>query len=296
MRVSLVLVVAGILALTPMLWAAFCSEGFARATARLTIWVRVAASGLLCVVYALVTIARGIFEWRWFAVYLLLPVAVSAMLAWAARVDPKQTGDWREFAVLLVLGLAVDLRWFEPAWPRGMAVFNKMVLLDAGIWGFGSVRRLGGVGFDLRLRARDLRIGVREFLFYAPVAIVLGLALGFLHTHAHWPDGWRLAEALMLTFFFIAVPEELFFRGWMQNLLERRVGRGWALAVTAVIFGLSHFNKRAGSFYGHFNWKYVLLAAIAGVFYGRAWRQERRVGASAVTHTLVDTVWSMWLR
>ena len=40
----------------------------------------------------------------------------------------------------------------------------------------------------------------------------------------------------------------------------------------------------------------VLLAAIAGVFYGRAWRQERRVGASAMTHTLVDTVWSMWLR
>jgi hypothetical protein len=40
----------------------------------------------------------------------------------------------------------------------------------------------------------------------------------------------------------------------------------------------------------------VVLAALAGVFYGRAWRQERRVGASVVTHTLVDTVWSMWLR
>jgi hypothetical protein len=78
----------------------------------------------------------------------------------------------------------------------------------------------------------------------------------------------------------------------MQNLLEQRVGRRWALVVTAAIFGLSHFNKRAV----HFNWRYVLLAAIAGVFYGRAWRQERRVGASAVTHTLVDTVWSMWLR
>jgi uncharacterized protein len=46
----------------------------------------------------------------------------------------------------------------------------------------------------------------------------------------------------------------------------------------------------------HFNWRYVLLAAIAGIFYGRAWRRERRVGASAVTHATVDSVWSLFLR
>jgi membrane protease YdiL (CAAX protease family) len=98
--------------------------------------------------------------------------------------------------------------------------------------------------------------------------------------------------AWLFTFFFIAVPEELFFRGWLQNLLGRRAGRQWALVVTAILFGLSHFNKRAI----HFNWRYVLLAAIAGIFYGRAWRQERRVGAAAVTHATVDTLWSLWLR
>jgi uncharacterized protein len=65
-----------------------------------------------------------------------------------------------------------------------------------------------------------------------------------------------------------------------------------ALILTAILFGLSHFNKRAA----HFNWRYVLLAAIAGIFYGRAWRQNRRVATSAVTHTAVDTPWSLWLR
>ncbi len=98
--------------------------------------------------------------------------------------------------------------------------------------------------------------------------------------------------AWVFTFFFIAVPEEVFFRGWMQNLLERRLGPRWALITTAILFGLSHFNKRAA----HFNWQYVVLAALAGIFYGRAWRQERRVGASAVTHATVDTLWSLWLR
>jgi membrane protease YdiL (CAAX protease family) len=78
----------------------------------------------------------------------------------------------------------------------------------------------------------------------------------------------------------------------MQNLLERHLGRNSALMVTAVLFGLSHFNKRTADF----NWRYVLLAAIAGVFYGRAWLRNRRVGASAVTHASVDTIWGLWLR
>ena len=70
------------------------------------------------------------------------------------------------------------------------------------------------------------------------------------------------------------------------------MGRTAALLVTALLFGLAHFNKRAA----FFNWRYVILAALAGIFYGRAWRQNRRVGASAVTHACVDTVWSIWLR
>ena len=89
---------------------------------------------------------------------------------------------------------------------------------------------------------------------------------------------------------FIAVLEELFFRAWVQNLLERRLGRKSALVIASILFGLSHFNKRSAQF----NWRYVLLATVAGIFYGRAWRSERRVAASAITHTCVDWLWSWW--
>lgn len=283
--------VAALLALIPFLAAAF----FPRLCAlprRLPVWAQFASPAILSVPYLLVAVAAGDFRWSWLALYALLPASAAALLWQAARADPAQRGNWRDFLVLAALGLAVDLRWLEPAWPAHLAIFSKILLLDAGVYGFLAIRRLDGVGFDLRLRLRDLGIGLREAALYTPIALAIGLGLGFLHAHRTWPAAAAMAGAWLFTFFFIAVPEELFFRGWLQNLLERRIGRYPALFFTAALFGLAHFNKRAA----HFNWRYVLLAAIAGVFYGRAWRERRRVGCSAVTHATVDAIWSLWLR
>jgi membrane protease YdiL (CAAX protease family) len=284
--------IAALLALTPFLAAAFFPQWAAGRARSLPLWVQLASPAVLCAPYLLVATGGGVFRWGWLALYALLPVAVSSLLWRAGRADQNQHGNWRDYLVLAMLGLAVDLRWFEGAWPAHLAIFNKVLLLDAGIYGFIALRQLEGTGFDLRLRLRDAAIGLRELAWYTPIALALGLGLGFLHFHAGWPGWAPIAGAWMFTFFFIAVPEELFFRGWLQNLLERRVGRTAALIVTAILFGLAHFNKRAANF----NWRYVLLAAVAGVFYGRAWRNERRVGASAITHASVDAIWSLWLR
>ena len=289
---TLPIAITAILALLPYLTAAFFGDWMTKSSPKLPNAVRTLRPAVLCIPYLLISISAGIFRWYWLALYALLPVAIASLMLNASRVDPEQRGNWRDWLVLIGVGLAVDLRWFEVAWPAHLAVFNKVLLLDAGIYGFMAMRRLDGVGFDLRLRLRDVGFGLREFCLYAPATILLGLAMGFLHTHALWPSWQQLGGAYLFTFFFIAGPEELFFRGLIQNLLERRVGRGWALAITAVLFGLSHWNKRTTNF----NWQYVLLAALAGVFYGRAWRRERRVGASAITHATVDTVWSIWLR
>jgi membrane protease YdiL (CAAX protease family) len=283
---------AACLALAPLLAFAFFGDSLAPKVQRLRPWQQILLPSLLCLSYALTAYSFHVFRIGWFLLYLLLPAAVAALLLDARRADPEQRVSWRDFLVLGALGLAVDLRWFEHAWPPHLSAISKIVLLDIGIYGFLSLRHLSGVGFDLRLRLRDWGIGLREFLFYTPVAIALGLGLSFLHVHALWPRPLQLAGAFVFTFFLIAIPEELFFRGWLPNLLTRRFGQIPALLVTAVLFGLAHFNKRAA----HFNWRYVLLAAIAGIFYGRAWRQDRRVAASAITHTCVDTVWSMWLR
>ncbi|MGA2047721.1 MAG: CPBP family intramembrane glutamic endopeptidase [Terracidiphilus sp.] len=285
-------VIAALLTLMPLLVAALFPQRVAGCVLRLPIWAQILCPAALSIPYILVTVVAGQFRWGWFALYTALPVAVAALLYQAAVADPDQHGNWRDFLILATLGLAVDLRWFESAWPPHLAIFSKMLLLDAGIYGFIALRQLEGSGFDLRLRLRDVGIGLREMTLYTPFALALGLGLSFLHLHAEWPGVAPIAGAWIFTFFFIAIPEELYFRGWMQNLLERRIGRMPALFLTAALFGLSHFNKRAA----FFNWRYVLLATLAGVFYGRAWRENRRVGAPAITHATVDTIWSLWLR
>lgn len=283
---------AAILTLVPLLLAGIIPERIRQIVHGWSTPTRIVAPGLLCILYALVVRPADAVHMGWFVVYAAFPVAIAWMLQQARASDPAAGGTWRDFAILALLGFAVDLRWFEPAWPAHLAIFSKMILLDAGIYGFLFIRELDGVGFTFRIRKRDLTTGAREFALYTPIALILGLALKFLHVHAVMPRIATILVAYVFTFLFIAIPEELFFRGWMQNLLERRIGRLPGLLVTSVIFGLSHFNKRAV----HFNWRYVLLAAIAGLFYGRAWRRDRRVSASAITHACVDTVWSQWLR
>ena len=278
--------------LFPLLALAFFGEQFSRALSRFPLPVRLGLPVLAGIPYYLVTHSSGNFRWWFVAIYMLLPVALVILIWDASRRDPEQRGGWRDFLVLLILGVVVEFKLFERAWPPGMGSFNRLILLDTAVYGFLVIRQLTNVGFHFVPRISDLKIGLRELAFYVPIAVPLGLWLGFLHWHAVLPSFVRFAPSWLAIFAVIAVLEETYFRGLLQNLLERRIGPRWALLVTAPIFGLSHFNKGAT----HFNWRYVLLATFAGIFYGRAWRAQHRLTASAITHASADTIWSIWLK
>jgi len=278
------------LELAPAVLFGCAAERVTRAVERWPMALRLSLPALFVVPYAMVSISAHMFRWAWFALYAALPVAIAWLLMRAAAADAGERGDWRDALLLLMLGLAVDLRWFDGAWPSGLRALNELFLVDAGLYGFLAIRQLSGTGFDFHLRWNDWKTGLRELVFFTPIVLGLGLALGFIHPHRNLPGIGNAVLRWVGIFFFTAVPEELFFRAWVQNLLERRVGRRIALVMASVLFGLSHFNKRSA----HFNWRYVLLATVAGIFYGRAWREHRRVPASTITHASVDWLWGLW--
>jgi membrane protease YdiL (CAAX protease family) len=93
-------------------------------------------------------------------------------------------------------------------------------------------------------------------------------------------------------FFLIAIPEELLFRGIIQNFLEKTLRKPpLALFVTSLIFGAAHLNNGPRP-----DWRYFLLASLAGLFYGNAYQQTRGLMAPAIVHTLVDMVWRAFFR
>jgi uncharacterized protein len=257
---------------------------------------RVAAAASLVAPYFVLTLPRGTFHWQLAAVLVAIPVFVTLVLqAW-----PKPA-SWADLAVLATLGLAIDLGLLSHGWlfglndmalwPGGLGGFPKMMMANVALYGYLVIKPLHGVGYDLTPRLGDWKTGLREFLYYAPIVLTLGILLGFIHWQGLMAKPQQFPAAWIFTFIFVALPEELFFRGLVQNLLERHMTRGRALLLASVLFGLSHFNKGAV-----FNWHYVILATIAGIFYGRAWRAQRRLFASSITHTTVDAVWSIWWR
>ncbi len=279
--------------LAPAVAFAFAAERIARAVQRLPVFVRIVLPAIFVIPYLVIAVPWHIVQWKWIGLYGVLPVVMAALLTQAVKADPAQRGNWRDAIILLILGLAVDLRWFESAWPAGLRALNELLLVDMGLYAFLAIRQLSGTGFNFFLRWSDAKTGLRELSFFAPPVLVLGMLLGFIHPHANAPAVWKLPLTWIGIFFFTAVPEELFFRAWVQNLLERRLGRRTALVIASIVFGLSHFNKRNPVGH-HFNLAYVILATIAGIFYGRAWRENRRVPASTITHTCVDWLWSWW--
>jgi membrane protease YdiL (CAAX protease family) len=252
-------------------------------------WKKVLAATLLALPYFVFALGTPVFAWRVAAAVIAFPALLAAFLE-AARLPPRLV--WRDLVALAIITVAYFLDWFHLAWPLAeLALLPKLFLADIAVYCFFLIRGVAGSGNSLLPTWSALRVGMREWAFYVPFALILGEATGFLDFHPTLPSLGKVAAAILYTSLLIALPEELFFRAILQNLLETRLGRHGALAAASILFGLSHFNHGA-----RFNSRYVLLAAIAGIFYGRAWRAHREIVAAICTHTAVDVVWSMWFR
>jgi hypothetical protein len=249
---------------------------------------KIVLAALLSLPYFAFAAGTNIFSWRATLIVIAFPVLLAAFLE-VAQMPKRMT--WRDGAALAVIAATYYLKWLQSAWPPELAFLPKLFLADVALYCFLVVRGLEGAGYSLIPTWPAVKVGLREWMFFLPIAVALGELTGFIHFHAGVPRMGRALADILLTVLLIAIPEELFFRAILQNLLETRIGRIAALLTAATLFGFSHFNHGAA-----FNWRYVLLASIAGIFYGRAWRANRQIFASIVTHTAVDVVWSLWFR
>lgn len=206
-------------------------------------------------------------------------------------------GTLQDYAAMLAIFLPLKLKWLNGLWPypnpQIASVATMLLAINVALATFLFVRQLDGIGYNIVWgRSPVLSAGV-HFALLALIVIPMATFLRFIQfdpTIAHWKT--LLADAIAI-FLLTAWPEELLFRGLLQNSLSRTLSSengGWIAA--SVIFGMAHITNN-----GIFpNWRYALLATIAGIFYGSAWRKTGSIFPAAIVHALVDTTWHALFR
>jgi uncharacterized protein len=231
--------------------------------------------------------------------YILVPTA----LLLPDRLRHREILNWRDVLAMLALAVPVSAGWLQGiwTWPQDIYVFRPIFCVLVGGYTFMVLRSLEGVGFRLVWRKKDISSALLNLLAYSILAIPIGLGLGFIHPHSTTAltAGGSAGPVLNFLFLFIgiyltvAIPEELMFRGILQNILGRTIRKGppgtYGLLIASVVFGLAHLHHPPVP-----NWRYAILATLAGIFYGSVYRTRQRLCASALTHALVDTIWHFW--
>jgi hypothetical protein len=259
-----------------------------------SVWTAVALPLLLLLPYLVYAFGTGSFSFLG-AGKLLAYILVPTLLLLPDRLHRPPHLGWRDVAAMLALALPVAANWLTGiwTWPFDLYFFRPLFCVCVGVYAFVVVRNLEGVGYRLLWRKQDVADGFANFLAFCVFGIPLGLALQFIHPHFSSASFGQFPLQFFAIYFTIAIPEELLFRGILQNLLCQSIQRGprgvYGLLIASVVFGASHLHHAPVP-----NWRYAILATLAGLFYGYTYRNRQRISASALTHALVDTAWHFW--
>lgn len=245
--------------------------------------------------YLIYSIPGGVFDWR---AALIIPAAIAFPLFWFRRLPPSR---WTDVGFVLLMAAPLVLKLMGPVYARPhervqMEVLGHLAWIRTGITAILRDRKQDGIGFGFWPKAAEWRTGAIAYAAFVPAGFGLGILVRFVEFR--WPvqDWWIVALTAVATFlgilWVVALSEELFFRGLLQQWIEEWTGTAWAgLLLASLAFGAVHLGFRVFP-----NWRFALLAAVAGVFYGIAFRKGGGIRAAMVAHALVVTTWKVLFR
>jgi membrane protease YdiL (CAAX protease family) len=235
--------------------------------------------------YLVYSLFTGQFNWMACA---SLAAIVAAVSFWYLALRPSPVGDML-FLVLLsaiVFSRAFNRIYTSPIDVR-VDILGQLMLIRTSALAALELRGLDGVAFGFIPSQKEWVTGVRYFFYFLPVGFPLALALGLVHLNFTGFLFWQTLAIFCGALWVIAFSEEFFFRGLLQQWLTVWTARpNLALIATSLLFGAAHLPFRAFP-----NWNMAAVSAVAGCFYGMAYRKTGSIRASMVTHALVVTVW-----
>lgn len=180
-----------------------------------------------------------------------------AVLGWAFTFGLTWGNFWVKIAIAVLAVASYSL-----AFQRPRLRFNRTALG----WGAASAALLYAIFLAGNALAPLVVPGAR-----GQVAGIYGLGEG----------SWRLGIALLLLF--VTGPgEEIFWRGFLQANLERRLGRWGGFAAATLLYGGVHVFSRNGVL--------MLAALVAGAYWGLLYLWRRDLAMLVVSHSLWSAV------
>ncbi|MGF6286126.1 CPBP family intramembrane glutamic endopeptidase [Pseudomonas silensiensis] len=216
----------------------------------------------------------------------LISVALLLLTGFAVRQQELPIARYLGHGVFFVLVLALAMHWL-PGFRNGSAIAPQRFTDDAMPFFMYLNQDKPLIGFWLLLVCpwivgrRSLRLSIYATALGLTLSAVLALGgallLDMISWAPKWPDQawlWTLNNLLLVT-----LVEEALFRGYIQGGLTRYFknlpyGENLALLLASLMFGLVHVGA---------GWQWVLLASLAGVGYGLAYRFGG-LGAAIATH------------
>jgi uncharacterized protein len=241
------------------------------------------------VAYLIFICGTGEFAWSrvgGIAALIVVPLAL------AATARSARPGAWQDYLTIVAVWTAVKFSpayWFWPS-PGGFHlayIFMVLLCVTVAVGAFLLIRQFEDTGYNIGWGPNWSSYVFGTFLCFAALAIPLATAMRFVEFHPRWSEWQMLPFTALAILCFTAWPEEFLFRGLLQNMLQRTTKNdNAAWVVASILFGFSHITNM-----GFPNWRYVILASIAGLFYGWTWRLTNSIFASAIVHALVDALW-----
>lgn len=240
--------------------------------------------------YLIYAPAAGVFDV--FALTALAALA-AAVTFWFRLLPAHPLAD---LAFLAGMAAAVLGKIFERLYPAPVpeleaSILGQLMWIRLGVFAAVELRRFEGLGFGFLPERREWRIGLKYYAYSMPLTASLAFTLGFARFDPPPDLWWRLPLTFLGALWVVALSEELFFRGVLQPALTRWWGGKAGLVGASLAFGAVHLPFRQFP-----NWEFAALAAVAGLFYGRAYLEGRGIRAAMVTHALMVTTWRALFR
>lgn len=247
--------------------------------------------GIPWIIYAMGTSQWQMEAWLGMFAYIVVPL----LIVYHAKTgcDRLQVRDVLFIsAIFLPIDLGIIQKYF--IWPEnlGGAAYSHIFGVILLLFLMCGYRGLDGVGFEFKISRIDIPLILRNFGLFIIVALPFGFTTGFISFFPKPIDPIHIIANFVGILLVVAVPEELLFRGIIQNLLQRTLNKPKvALVLAAFIFSLAHYNNSGVAHGPAPDYRYLILAFIAGIFYGHAYQKSQNLYPAILVHTLIDVVW-----